>query len=199
MVVNAFKTAHTAGLCTVQGDILTWRFGDLSADVAEIETLYQVNVISLGGKFDDLDDYYGSIGEAQFKLAVSGQVTTTNSRHHIKIDKIGVYLHDTYEFRNSGVDQPLGHWGFGGVRNKINTALYSLFDADVNINSKYKSVSCDVVVDEQEHQRENYFDVQNSDFSKYRTKHAKGGDFTIFSDVKAVTLASNIEVELHNV
>ncbi|EPD3289587.1 DUF6402 family protein [Cronobacter sakazakii] len=38
-----------------------------------------------------------------------------DSLYRIEINQIGLYVRDTYEFKNDGDDQPLGYWGWHGV------------------------------------------------------------------------------------
>ncbi|WP_307576269.1 DUF6402 family protein [Paracidovorax avenae] len=53
-----------------------WRFGNLSLPAKVLDDTCQVNFSVFGRWSDPLDDFYGAMGEAQIKVAVSGMVTS---------------------------------------------------------------------------------------------------------------------------
>ncbi len=96
-----------------------WRFGSLGQPAKAVDESCQVNILTVGRLSDPLDDFYGAMGEATLKVAVSGIVTSTGAgKTTIRIDELGFYLRDSYDFNDGDrafLSQPLGFWGFGGV------------------------------------------------------------------------------------
>jgi hypothetical protein len=110
-----------------------------------------------------LDDLRASLARFEFRILACGMIIPIYQNHrivgyNIVMDKIGVYVFDSYDFNDGGwtsrfVSQPLGFW-------------------DV----KHKTVGKTPV-------EGNYY-VTNETFRKWRQKHKKGGDFKVFSDIK---------------
>jgi Family of unknown function (DUF6402) len=81
-----------------------------------------INTRSVGANFsgklaDPLDDMYCALGAFGIHVAGAGVVTPLdvkagNGTHQVKIDKLGFYIKDTYDFNQ---DQPLGYWSEEGV------------------------------------------------------------------------------------
>lgn len=92
----------------------TWRFGDLAQPAKMLDKTCQVNYLGLGQLSDPLDDFYGAMGEATLKVAVSGLVTPKGpGKAAMAIDELGFYLRDSYDFndgKNFFLSQPLGFW-----------------------------------------------------------------------------------------
>lgn len=68
---------------------------------------------------DPLDDLYCALGAFTLHVAGAGTVTplkpavgSLSPTHRVKIDALGFYLRDCYDFND---DQPLGNWGPDGV------------------------------------------------------------------------------------
>ena len=66
---------------------------------------------------DPLDDMYCALGVFGIHVAASGTVTPSdpkagNGTHQVKIDKLGYYIKDNYDFNE---DQPLGLWSEEGA------------------------------------------------------------------------------------
>ncbi len=101
-----------------QSDIQTeprWRFGNLALPAKILDESCQVNFIGLGSLADPLDDFYGAMGEATLKVAVSGIVTRKGTGQlAIDIDELGFYLRESYDFNdreNNFLSQPFGILG----------------------------------------------------------------------------------------
>lgn len=155
-----------------------WRFGNLGLSAKELDDSCQVNYLLFGKIGDPMDDFYGAMGEAQIKIAVSGVVTPAdNGKMSIEIDELGFYLRDSYDFQdgNSFISQPLGCWGFEGV--ECNTSLRG----GINNEDEIADIPPETASGRK-------YLVQNSDFQKWRTKNQRGGDFMIVSDVHRVRL-----------
>ena len=58
----------------------TWRFGDLNQPAKVLDHTCQVNRLKVGRFGDPMDDFYGAMGEATLKIAVSGTVTASRRR-----------------------------------------------------------------------------------------------------------------------
>lgn len=78
----------------------------------DIDQTCQVNYKTVGQETDQMDEFHAAIGIATLKLAVSGRVETSkSSRRMIEVDKLGVYLRDSYDFEDDWwLSQPLGVW-----------------------------------------------------------------------------------------
>ncbi len=88
----------------------------------ELHKTAHINTRIIGTNFfdklsDPLDDMYCALGAFGLHIAGSGTVTPLDPKaeegtHLVKIDKLGFYLKDTYDFNE---DQPLGYWAEDGV------------------------------------------------------------------------------------
>ncbi|MBI3898187.1 MAG: hypothetical protein HY308_07805 [Gammaproteobacteria bacterium] len=163
-----------------------WRFGDLSQPGKVLDKTCQVNRIEVGSLSDPLDDFYGAMGKAVLKLAVTGIVTPLKPRRNrIAIDAVGVYLRDTYDFNDDATDlisQPLGYWGFQGVARGVQLRW------DIEIEEKYAN--------KEDEPAERLYAVQNDDFRSYQDKYGRGGDFVIYSDVHRERLLQPLVLEV---
>ena len=81
----------------------------------------------------------------------------------LRIDGIGLYVRDTYDFHDDG--QFLGYWSSEGVQ-KGGALAHMLDDPFV------------------EEKGIRYWKVKNGDFNIYRMACGKGGDFMVFSTVE---------------
>ncbi len=165
-----------------------WHFGDLSKPARVIHETCQVNFMTLGSLSDPLDDFYGAMGEAQLTIAVSGMVTTdAQGKHSLEVKELGLYLRDTYDFNDRGVNrlysQPLGFWGFSGVDRSAQLRW------DVEIEEKWVEEDAAAV-------RAYKYQVQNADFRRWRTRFQRGGDFMVLSDVLRIPLGNPITIAL---
>ena len=81
-----------------------------------------INTRTIGTNFseklsDPLDDMYCALGAFGIHMAGAGAVTPLdpkagNGTHQVKIEKLGFYIKDTYDFND---DQALGYWSDEGV------------------------------------------------------------------------------------
>lgn len=155
----------------------------MNQSAKQLDDTCQVNFLTFGRFGDPMDDFYGAMGEATLKVAVSGLVTPQpNGKTVITIDELGFYLRDAYDFNDdSFVSQPLGFWGFKGVER------FHL-GRDVLMDEQW-------VYDEADSARASYYLVQNAHFRKWRAHHGLGGDFMVLSDVHRVRLPFPIQLE----
>jgi hypothetical protein len=159
-----------------------------------------LNGLPLGSKYDDFDDLYGALGRYSMRVAAAGYTEPVKDnrgnilRYNIYIEKVGLYIRDTYDF--IGDTQPLGSWRFGGVKEgwiKNGFKVYVYDDPDIAINDTFREVKPG------ETPPDPYYSVKNKSYNDYRKmsqarnlKSAKtekppkgnGGDFVIYSDVK---------------
>ncbi len=161
-----------------------WQFGNLASSAKLLDTTSQVNFEGIGHFSDPMDDFYGAMGEATLKVAVSGIVTPKSpGKAAIVIDELGFYLRDSYDFNDdSFLSQPLGFWSFSGVERSPQLAL------DVPTTTQW------VHGNPAELRSQNYL-VQNKHFRQWRKEQGYGGDFMILSDVHRVRLANPVRLE----
>jgi hypothetical protein len=185
--------ASPAGLELLQSRVKTqsngrtqqcWRFGNLTQPAKVLDNTCQVNVQRIGQLSDPMDDFYGAMGEASLKVAVSGIVTPTDvGKTSIEIDEMGFYLRDSYDFSDDTfISQPLGFWSFYGVERSLRLA------SDVPIAGQW-------VRDDAAKIRSQAYLVQNKHFRQFRDQHGRGGDFMIVSDVLRVRLPFPIKLD----
>lgn len=163
-----------------------WLFGNFNQATKYLDEKCQVNFRIIGdGDKDPLDDFYGAMGLATLKVAVSGLVESDNRGNHVlDITELGFYLRDTYDFIDDGIiSQPLGFWGYNGVQRNFQLAW------DVEIEDK-------MVEEARADLEKKYYEVQNNDFAAYRTKFKKGGDFVIYSDLHRAALSKPLRITI---
>ncbi|WP_026432837.1 DUF6402 family protein [Paracidovorax oryzae] len=161
-----------------------WRFGDLNQPAKILDDTCQVNFLNVGRFGDPLDDFYGAMGEATLKIAVSGLVTPRGrGKVSIAIDELAFYLRDSYDFNDDSLlSQPLGFWGPLGVKRSPRSAM------DIPLGEQWMYADADGAG------RQSYL-VQNRHFRQWRALHGRGGDFMVVSDVHRVRLAFPITLE----
>ncbi|SFE08939.1 DUF6402 family protein [Paracidovorax konjaci] len=166
------------------GQIRSWRFGNLNQPAKVLNATCQVNFLDVGRFGDPMDDFYGAMGEATLKIAVSGIVTSKGRGNvAIAIDELAFYLRDAYDFNDdSFLSQPLGFWGPRGVRRTPRSAL------DIPIDAQW------MYADAIEASHQSYL-VQNQHFRQWRALHGRGGDFMVVSDVHRIRLPFPIQLE----
>ncbi|WP_375577323.1 DUF6402 family protein [Paracidovorax oryzae] len=166
------------------GQIQPWRFGDLNQPAKVLDSSCQVNFLDVGRFGDPMDDFYGAIGEATLKIAVSGMVMPSgHGKVVIAVDELAFYLRDAYDFNDdSFISQPLGFWGPHGVVRVPRSAM------DVPLDERWMYANVD------EASLQSYL-VQNRHFRQWRALHGRGGDFMIVSDVHRVRLPFPIKLE----
>lgn len=144
----------------------------MSDNARVLDASSQVNTIDVGGLFDTIDDWYGAIGNANLKSAVSGYSGSHQKKPAFFVDRVGAYLKDTYDFvdKNPITSEPLGIWSRNRILTKAESALYldSYLAGIFGILARNWS---------------GFIPVFNSDFRNWQDKHNTGGDFIVFSDV----------------
>ncbi|HIF9491985.1 TPA: DUF6402 family protein [Photobacterium damselae] len=89
-------------------------------DVIDLDATSQVNRRVVGSFFDTIDDWYGAIGNATLKIAVSGFTTNFEDGSYFVVESVGLYLKDTYDFLSDKkwtkilLSEPLGIWSKSG-------------------------------------------------------------------------------------
>lgn len=104
-------------------------FGNLSAPVPQLDIDF-INQRSAGAMTDPLDDMYGALGRFLFRTVIQGFVTPAAAsmhgtmrsptgrptpgfyRHTVNIERVGIYVWDSYDFNGH---QLLGFWSPLGV------------------------------------------------------------------------------------
>lgn len=143
--------------------------GSVGMSAYDLDSTSQVNRKEFGTTLDTLDDLYGALGKATFKLAVVGRSKRSSSGIDIfEIDKIGIYIRDTYDFNDSGMTpEPLGIWNKDRCLSKAESAAF-LTMPPVMIAKRFQG----------------FVPVYNSDFRRWQKAHNSGSDFIVFSNVK---------------
>lgn len=153
----------------------TLSLGNTSMDARTLEWTCQTNFAQLGGFNDTIDEFYGAIGKASFKVAVVGTATVVGKQNVFNVDKVGVYLRDTYDFTDDGfISQPLGIWSKKRILTKAESGIYAADKAARLVSAMARLLP---------HPYPGFEPISNSDFDDWRTKNSKGGDFVIYSDV----------------
>lgn len=151
------------------------RLGNVGMNARELNVHCQIQTQMFGSRTDTIDDLYGAIGLGMLQLAVVGEVQRGINKDSFRVDNIGVYLKDAYEFNGF---QFLGCWtnektfGKAEILGRAAAQAYRLKSTGAALAAKF--IKTDQPV----------FHVHNHDFRNYREKHGKGGDFIIYSDVK---------------
>lgn len=153
-----------------------WIFGDPSSSVADLDDTAQVNYAVVGAVSDPLDDFYGAVGRGELKVAVFGRVEKKADGLRLTVNKLGIYLRDTYDFNG---DQWLGLWSENGVDKGRLAEAWGM----------YLGSSPPIPIDPRSNGDTNAeFAVTNKEFRAYRAKYGRGGDFINVSDVRMTTL-----------
>lgn len=144
----------------------------MSDSARVLDATAQVNLIGVGDLFDTIDDWYGAIGNASLKFALRGYTGIHQERPAFFVERVGVYLKDTYDFvdDNKYVSEPLGVWSKHRVLTKAESAVY--------ISSYGSGLFGKLARD-----WSGFVPIYNSDFRDWQDKHNAGGDFIVFSDV----------------
>ncbi|MGB5817859.1 MAG: DUF6402 family protein [Saonia sp.] len=156
---NSSGNPTIAELPTVEGE--TKAFGNFSLTILSGETLpliekfyYKSVQYDYSILFDPLDDLNGTLANFNFRIAAQGFLSLESGIVYINVNKIGVYVRDSFDFTDEGMgSQNLGYW-----------------------NLSEKTVSKTPGSD--------YILIENIDYRNWRELHGKGGDFRIYSDVK---------------
>jgi hypothetical protein len=149
--------------------------GSTTMNARTLERTCQTNFIQLGSLSDTIDEFYGAIGKASFKVAAIGTVAIgANKQHVFNVDKLGVYLRDTYDFNGF---QPLGVWSKDRCLSKVESAAYYADEVNkLNPNTWPGRAIFGSPFD-------GFESFSNATARSWRDTSGKGGDFVIYSDV----------------
>lgn len=147
------------------------RLGSTHLSARELEAISQVNYAEFGSKLDILDDLYGALGIALLKLAVVGQTLPVLGGSVFRVERVGIYVRDTYDFSDSWPPEPLGVWGRSRCLSKAETAAYM---------ASYMAGAFGALARE----FSGFVPVFNRDFRRWQRAQRSGGDFMVYSDVK---------------
>ena len=162
-----------------------WAFGDPSAAVKDLDATAQINYAVVGDPSDPLDDFYGAVGRGELKVAAFGRVEPRSKGLRLTVDRLGVYLRDTYDFNG---EQWLGLWSETGVdKGRLAEAWGMYIGGYPSISIEPTGVRGDAKTE---------YAVANKDFRAYRAKYGRGGDFINVSNIRLVTLAEPASFDL---
>ena len=151
------------------------RLGNVGMNALELNAHCQIQTQMFGSRTDTIDDLYGAIGLGMLQLAVVGEVQRGINKDSFRVDNIGVYLKDAYEFNGF---QFLGCWTKDKTFGKAEILNHAAAQA-YRLSAPAAALAAKLIKTDQP-----VFYVHNHDFRNYREKHGKGGDFIIYSDVK---------------
>jgi hypothetical protein len=145
----------------------------------ELDLSCQVNWRKFGDYTDTLDDLYGAIFKATFKLAVIGKASRSifSKRDLFEVEKIAVYVRDTYDFNVDLFEDAafgLGIWGKRRMLSKKEMMTYKVTHLAALANVF-----------------PGFVPARNGDFRRWQNDRNEGGDFFVFSDV--MWMPPNIE------
>ena len=139
-----------------------WQFQRATVERLAVTDYYRGNT----GNMDDLDAALHVFG--LYAAILAGRISDTGvGRPFVTtIEKIGLYMRDTYDFSDQGTgeSQYLAHWGFS--------------DVTVNVfgqNKLYKAWNGEYM-----------WPVYNADYRKYQEVNKKGGDLMLFSNIAVI-------------
>jgi len=146
-----------------------FRFGQLHGSVIDVNEDSAININRVESDwYGTVDDFYAALGTALFKLAVAGDVAPAGGgRWTVTIDEYAIFLRDTYDFIG---EQRLGSWGPAGFSRS------AVLAPDIEIDPKAEEGWW--------HRQAQLFTVGNRDFRRYRDRFKRGGDYTLYSDLR---------------
>jgi hypothetical protein len=136
-----------------------------------LDMVCQVNSRTFGEYADTFDDLYDAVFKATLKLGVVGKASRSlfSKRDVFEIEKIGVYVRDTYDFNAGWFEDSfagLGVWSKKRLLSKQELIAY-------------KATSLPSLA----HAFPGFVPARNADFRRWQRKRDDGGDFFVFSDV----------------
>jgi hypothetical protein len=139
----------------------------------------QINSRIFGEYTNIFDDLYGAIFKAAIKIAVVGKASRSifSKRDIFEIEKIGIYVRDTYDFNSARLDDAafgLGIWSKTRMLSKREMITYRVTQLAALANVF-----------------PGFVPTKNSDFRRWQNQRNEGGDFFVFSDV--MWMAPNVE------
>jgi hypothetical protein len=137
----------------------------------ELDLNCQVNFLKFGKYTDTFDDLYGAIFRATLKIAIVGKASKSlfSARDRFEIERIGIYMRDTYDFNASLIEDTfvgLGVWSKKRMLSKVELAAYKT-----------------AKLPERNRVFPGFVPAHNIDFRRWQKHHNAGGDFFVFSDV----------------
>jgi len=169
------------------------QLGSSNMSALQLDNTCQINYKEVGSPTNTFNDYFGAIFKASLKIAVVGFTTYNGGKNLFHVTKAGFYLRDTYDFNigDGFVDRHLGLgvWSKNRLLNKDETAEFLVWKGKIRTGNAWLD-------DKLFKKYYGFVQVWNEDFKKWSSKHGKGGDFFVFSDVKWETPGTPIPVEL---
>lgn len=109
---------------------------------------------------ETLNDLVATLAAFNFHIIALGTITRIPEGFRIKINKIGVYVKDSFDFITE--DEILGDWNI--TENKVMGA--------------YSRIQLPTLP--------NYYRITNKSYREYRKDYGKGMDFNLYSDIKYI-------------
>lgn len=178
---------NTKGLNTLNDRLLAkgWqpgrimKLGEGVTSAKGLDLSCQVNRRPFGEYIDVFDDLYGSIFKAILKVAIVGKASRSlfSKRDLFEVEKIGIYVRDTYDFNAGWFDDSafgLGIWSKKRMLTKREMIAYRAARL-ATLGSLFAG----------------FVPAQNNDFRRWQNQRNEGGDFFVFSDV--MWIAPNVK------
>ncbi|MBB3211471.1 hypothetical protein FHW67_000719 [Herbaspirillum sp. Sphag1AN] len=158
----------------------SFALGSKRMSAYQLDYICQMNMWPFGSIWDTLDDFYGAIFRATLKVAVVGNAYrklhgADQGKDFFKIDALGFYIRDTYDFNANWFEDGfmgLGVWSKERCLSKAEMAEF-----------KVHSASGPASLIKRHLRFPHFVQVQNRDFRRWQLAHNAGGDFFVFSDV----------------
>ncbi|MDP9581003.1 UNVERIFIED_ORG: hypothetical protein J2791_000284 [Burkholderia contaminans] len=181
---------------------IDWQFQ--LASISNWDTLENLTPTDLTGALANFNIYaaIGNLeisGEKYFRYEKTSNFYCLNAI--AKITHAYVYVKDNYSF--NGI-QYLGHWNKRGViiapgpviSGSASSSPKHATDVDIWVKSINKPVDTRKSLFGKFKEPDVFYPVYNSDYSRWRAKHHRGGDFMIYSKPAYLKLKKPVEIKL---
>lgn len=157
---------------------------DVNASWSERIAVQMYEEVSNRGVPDDLT---GALGAFNFYAAIA-EATFNQQDGSATVTRVAIYVKDHYTFltKPGNASQYLGHW------NKRRVAIQHLHAAAMVANAQLSDAP--VIIGRGADNI--FYPVRNSDFRAWQQKHARGGDFILYSDCMWINLYRPITLKL---
>lgn len=158
-----------------------------------VDSDYVTYIVAGSSYYGGIDDFKATLGRAVIRILVAGEVTVEDNIATVTINKVGLYLRDSYDFNDdedAWFSQVLGYWeaheNYVGTRPMVPSCemqyeSVNLIDGLAGFRTGYSGgwVSVPTGINCYESDR-----ITNWHFRTWRAGSGKGGDFLIFSDIE---------------
>lgn len=152
-----------------------------------------IQYVTAGNTYGPIDDFKATLGRATIRFLVAGSVTVGDTSIDVSLDRVGLYLRDSYDFNDDAdawFSQFLGYWeaheNYVGRAPMIPTCEMqyetgNILDAIAGYRTGLSEGVITVPTGLNCYEADR---ITNWHFRQYRTRSGKGGDFLIFSGIE---------------